>query len=202
MSSGWEKRNIRRRSSSCVCLMEQLGNDQWPQPFPRMQADPSQLIPILSTVQSFYPITRPFIGVQKTKNVFKASYFHQNVWFFPSFFNWGKAHLITSLLSHRNSYKWLIIMQIAGLLILAASLYLLFDSHFSHLLYQGNGSYYSGHILLVSGSCLAVVGLTGCIGIYHANCCFLVSVRRFLWSINQFLKLLHYMNLYLNLTSL
>ena len=63
-----------------------------------------------------------------------------------------------------------------GLCILAAALCLLFDSYFSHLLFQGNGSYYSGHILLASGASLAVVGITGCIGIYRESCCLLCSV--------------------------
>lgn len=70
--------------------------------------------------------------------------------------------------------------QVVGLVILALSLWMLFDPTFYISMVQDESSYYSGIcILLLIGALLFVVGFVGCIGAYKESKRLLITVSLF-----------------------
>ncbi|XP_046451757.1 leukocyte surface antigen CD53-like [Daphnia pulex] len=65
------------------------------------------------------------------------------------------------------------IIGVIGAVILAASLRILFDNEYSHLLFHGSGNYLAGHVLVVTGISLMIVCLIGCTGIVKGSSCLL-----------------------------
>lgn len=61
---------------------------------------------------------------------------------------------------------------------MAASVKLLVDPDFSHLLFQGNGNHSNstGHVLIAAGAIVTLVGIVGCIGAWMESPCLLGSV--------------------------
>lgn len=56
-----------------------------------------------------------------------------------------------------------------GTVILVASLRVLFDTDYSHLLFHGSGNYIVGHVLVAAGTSLIIVSLIGCFGVVKEN---------------------------------
>ena len=67
--------------------------------------------------------------------------------------------------------------QVTGAVIVAASVRVLIDPDFSHLLFQGNGNHStSGHVLIATGAVMILVGLIGCVGAWRESPFLLGSV--------------------------